>query len=428
MRSTRFLAVLTALGALASARAAGDQAFRKIQLTDKFWAEGADFGDFNRDGQIDVVSGPFWYAGPDFRQRHEIWAATATFKRARADGSEETIDGFEGALGTKNAYSECFLTFTYDFNADGWPDVLVLGFPGKAVHWYENPQGAPGFWPPHLVFGEVGNESPLFADITGDGRPEIVGCARGSYGYFEADWRNPTAPWTFHPIVAGAPKSPYQKFMHGAGCGDINGDGRIDLVEKDGWWEQPAVRTGDPVWTKHPFQFAPAAAQMLVYDVNGDGRADVITSLHCHGYGLAWYEQTRTGAEIGFRPHLILNADAKPNRDGVSFTQPHALALTDMNGDGLLDIVTGKRFWAHGKKGADPESDGFPAVLYWFELRRAGGGQVEYVSHLVDQDSGVGTQVTAAVTRKGKLPDIVVGNKKGVFVFLREGNGAPPPK
>jgi hypothetical protein len=402
--------------------------FKKVQITDKFWAEGADFGDFNHDGQIDVVSGPFWYEGPDFKKRHEIWLATNSFKLKQSDGTEKTIAGFEGALGEKNTYSECFLTFVYDFNNDGWPDVLVIGFPGKAAYWYENPKGAEGYWPRHLVFNEVGDESPVFADVTGDGKPEILCCARESMGYLEADWKNPTAQWKFHPITPKIPKGPYHKFTHGIGCGDINGDGRIDILEKDGWWEQPASCAGDPVWTKHPFHFADNGAQMLVYDVNGDGLNDVITSLNCHGYGLAWYEQVRTNGDITFRQHLILNPSATPNSYGVSFTQTHALALADIDGDGLMDIVTGKRFWAHGKKGGDPESDGFPAVLYWFQLTRSANGQVEFIPHLVDNDSGVGTQVTAGFISNKKHPDIVVGNKKGLFVLEHQAPAANPAK
>jgi hypothetical protein len=60
-----------------------------------------------------------------------------------------------------------------------------------------------------------------------------------------------------------------------------------------------------------------------------------------------------------------------------------------------------------------------PAVLYWFELRRE-GGRARFVAHLIDDDSGVGTQVTAAdVNRDGRL-DVVVGNKKGLFVHLQK--------
>jgi hypothetical protein len=387
--------------------------FEKVQATDQFWAEGADIGDFNRDGKMDVVSGAYWYEGPDFKQRHELYPAHASFKHKKADGVEETIPGFEGALGVKNAYSDCFLTFTYDFNGDGWTDVMVYGFPGKEVPWYENPKNKQGHWQRHVVFDVLDNESPGFADITGDGKPEILCCSGGYIGYAAADWQDPAAPWKFHPV---SPKGNYQRFTHGIGSGDINGDGRIDIVEKDGWWEQPASVANDPVWTKHTFSFAPAAAQMPVYDINGDGLNDVLTCINAHGYGISWYEQVRKDGKITFREHVILNKDASKNRYGVQFSQPHAFALVDMDKDGLTDFVTGKRFWAHGKDGPDPESNA-AAVLYWFRLTRPAKGQAEFIPHLIDDDSGVGTQVSVGYVSNRKYPDVVVGNKKGVFVF-----------
>ncbi|PWU17473.1 MAG: cysteine protease [Verrucomicrobia bacterium] len=395
--------------------------FKKVRLTDQFWAEGAHFADFNHDGIMDIVSGPFWYEGPDYKKRHEIWPAKASFKRKKSDGTEETVPGFEGALGEKNAYSECFLTFTYDFNNDGWPDVLVYGFPGKEAIWYENPKGKDSLWERHVIFDVLDNESPGLADITGDGKPELLCCSRGYIGYATADWKNPAAPWKFHPV---SPQGGYQKFTHGIGCGDINGDGRIDIIEKEGWWEQPASLEGDPVWVKHSFHFADAGAQMLVYDVNGDGLNDVITSIQAHGYGLAWYEQVREEGKITFRQHMILPNDPSKDRYGVNFSQLHSLALADIDGDGLMDIVTGKRFWAHGKTGSDPDSNG-QAVLYWFKLVRPGPGKAEFIPHIIDNDSGVGTEVTAGYITSRKYPDIVVGNKKGVFLFKNEVSARP---
>jgi len=393
-------------------------AFKKIKLSDQFWDEGANFGDFNHDGQMDIVSGPFWYEGPDFKQRHEYRPATASFQHHKADGGSETITGFEGALGTNNAYSDDFLTFVYDFNGDGWPDILVIDYPGKAAHWFENPKGASGQWPSHLILNSVDNESPTFLDINGDGIPELVCNHDGYFGYAAADWSDPSKPWKFHPIT---PKGKWGKFTHGLGVGDVNGDGRMDLLERDGWWEQPPSLTNDPVWTFHPFPFAPGgSAQMFAYDVNGDGLNDVITCLNPHGYGLVWWEQVRNGTNITFKQHVIAAQVEAGSRFGVHFSQPHSMALVDVDGDGLLDIVTGKRFWAHGRNGPDPESHDFPAVLYWFQLVRHANGQADFVPHQIDEDSGVGTEVVAGHIVNPKFPDIVVGNKKGTFLFVHE--------
>ncbi len=389
--------------------------FLKFELTKEFWAEGIHCADFNRDGKTDIVYGPFWFAGPDFKTRHEYAPANQVFKRKRPDGTEETIPGFEGGLGANNAYSENFLTFTYDFNADGWSDILVYPHPGLAGYWYENPQGRTGHWQRRVAYDNVENESPAFGDITGDGKPEIICGSRKKIGYAQADWKRPDAPWTFHAVT---PEGDWQRYSHGLGYGDLNGDGRVDILEKDAWWEQPASRDGDPVWIRHPVNFAKAAAHMLVYDVNGDGLQDVVTCLSAHEYGLAWFEQVRQGGEITFRQHAFTGEKPEQSRYGIKFSQPHALALADMDGDGVLDLVTGKRFWAHGPTG-DPEPNA-PAVLYWFGLKRAKDGAVDFVPHLIDDNSGVGTQVVACDINSDGLPDVLVGNKKGAFVFLHK--------
>src|SRR5947207_5768547 len=82
--------------------------FKKIQLTDKFWSEGANAGDFNHDGKMDVVSGPYWWEGPDFKVRHEYYPAKQAFKLKKEDGTEQTLEGFEGGLGKANTYSDNF--------------------------------------------------------------------------------------------------------------------------------------------------------------------------------------------------------------------------------------------------------------------------------------------------------------------------------
>jgi len=394
--------------------------FKKIQLSEHFWSEGATFGDFNHDGKIDVVSGPYWWEGPDFKIRHEYYPATKTFKVKQDDGTEKTIPGFEGALGKNNTYSDNFFAFAYDFNKDGWDDILIYGFPGADASWFENPKGkkaADGgeHWLRHKVFDVVDNESPTWGDLTGDGRPEIICNSAGYFGYVEPDWSDTTKPWTFHKIT---PKGKWQRFTHGLGFGDVNGDGKMDILEADGWWEQPASLGGDPEWVKHPFKFNNGGSQMYAYDVNGDGLNDVITSIEAHGYGLSWYEQVKQNGEITFKQHVITGKKPEDSRYGVCFSQPHAVDLVDMDGDGLKDIVTGKRFWAHGAHGdADPTA---PAVLYWFKLVRGADKTVDFIPYLIDDNSGIGTQVVAGDINGDKLPDVVVGNKKGTFIHLHE--------
>jgi len=385
--------------------------FKTSQLDNYFWSEGANFGDFNKDGQMDIVAGPYWYAGPDFKKRHEYYPATRTFKLKQADGSEKEIPGFEGALGVNNTYSDNFFAYAHDFNGDGWDDILILGFPGQPSNWFENPKGKAGDWNKHLALDVTDNESPTFTDITGDGQSEIVCSSKGFYGYAAPDPANPHAPFTWHSL---SPNNNYHMFTHGMGVGDVNGDARMDLLEKDGWWEQPASLDGDPVWTFHAFQFSPGGgSQMFAYDVNGDGKNDVITSLAAHGYGLVWYEQIIESGQLVFNEHTFMNKELDENKYGVAFSQIHAVDLVDMDGDGLKDIVTGKRFWAHGTHGdADPNGK---AVLYWFKLVRGTDGSVDWVPHLIDDDSGVGTQVIAKDINGDGYPEIVVGNKKGTF-------------
>ncbi len=376
----------------------GVASYRKFQLSDQFFSEGAAFGDFNKDGQTDVVSGPYWYQGPDFKRRHEIYPASV-------------YDPLR--------YSENFFAFTHDFNGDGWSDVLVLGFPGVDASWYENPGEKSGAWRRHVVYLPVDNESPTFADLLGKGQPALICTSAGRIGYATWEPKDPSRPWTFHPI---SPPGPWVRFTHGLGFGDINGDGRNDLLEKDGWWEQPASLAGDPVWKQHKFAFGSGpkgGAQMHVYDVNGDGRGDVITSLDAHGWGLSWFEQTR-GADgaISFKPHAILSTKAEEKIAGVQFSQLHAVGLADFDGDGLLDIVTGKRWWAHGPKG-DADPAGAP-VLYTFLLRRGANGAASYEPHQIDDASGIGTQVVASDANGDGKPDVVIGNKRGTFVFISE--------
>jgi FG-GAP-like repeat len=361
--------------------------WKKFKLSEQFTCEGAAAGDFNKDGKGDVAIGPWWYEGPDFSKKHEYYPVKV--------------------WKTDNEYSNNFMTFTYDFNKDGWTDILVYGFPGKEATWYENPQGKEGHWKATVVYHNVDNESPMFEDVNGDKVPDVVCSSGGFLGYATI------ADGKFHPI---SPKGGWQRFTHGIGVGDVNGDGRTDFLDKDGWWEQPAKLEGDPVWTPHKVKFGGGGAQMHVYDVDGDGQNDVITSLAAHGYGLSWFKATQEGEEIKFSQQLIMGAKEDENRYGLKFSQLHAVELVDIDGDGLKDIITGKRHFAHGSKGdAEPLAD---PVLYWFKLVRGKDG-VDWKPFRIDSESGVGTQISVVDVDGDKLPDVVVGSKKGAYVHLQ---------
>ena len=221
-----------------------DGTFSRQQLTDEFWAEGANFGDFNKDGKNDIVYGQFWWEGPDFTKRHEYYKVDKSFTVKQPDGTEKKIAGYKGALSNENEYSKNFFAFTHDFNADGWTDILILGFPGEQSWWFENPKGGEGMWQQHVALDVTDNESPWFTDVTGDGKPEIVCMSKGRIGYAAPDAANPAAPFVWHnisPLVTvknkeGKDVQVFQRFTHGFGVGDVNGDGRMDIMEASGWW------------------------------------------------------------------------------------------------------------------------------------------------------------------------------------------------
>ena len=387
--SARWVAAWVGLLAAACGAAAGGEVrFEKVTLDKAFRSEGVAVADVNRDGKPDVLAGDVWYEAPSWRM-HEVLDARAY------DPAKDR--------------SRCYLNFACDVNGDGWVDSVVIGRPGGPCTWLENPKGKAGRWKQRGICDSACNETPLFTDLLGTGRAVLVFATGGRMVWFAPPGKAGAA-WATGAI--SGPKAPgTDRYSHGLGVGDLNGDGRRDVMTTAGWWEAPADRAKGP-WTFRKAKLGAACADMHAYDVDGDGDADVISS-SAHRYGIWWFERVGAGKGMSFRQHEICK----------DFSQTHALRLADLNGDGLKDLVTGKRYFAH--RGKDPGA-GEPAVLYWFELRRKPSRNVTFVPHRIDDNSGVGLQFEVTdLDGDGRL-DVVTSNKKGVHAFLQRAPGGRP--
>jgi hypothetical protein len=422
--------------------------YTKITVHNRFLAESIAVGDFNKDGTLDLAAGKRWYAGP-FAPGYN----TAMGEHVYREGHDDLpVTGIAEEINT--GVSDSWSAFGYDINADGWDDIIQISasdigpvvsgqtrpIPFGTGNWYQNPKGAAGNWPRYQISADMKGEHKGYADMTGDGKPEILGACKSctpaqTWGYWEANWANPTAPWTYHAVTRMYQfKDNCCGWLHGLGAGDVNGDGKMDLLERSGVWLQPATGTG--AWTFYNTAFSIpeflgiepdiGGSNMYAYDVDGDGMSDVVSSSNSHGYGLAWFKQGPAGK---FTRNMIFNTPAeKAMYGGVAFSQLHSLVLEDMDGDGVKDIVTGKTFLAHPFTTGDAGGAGSagvgtePTVLYVFKLVRT--PTVHFEPHLIDVDSatqkssGVAREFRVADMNKDGILDIVIASKRGVFVFL----------
>jgi hypothetical protein len=535
--------------------------WKKTVVDKAFRSEGVTVADVNKDGRLDIIVGDCWYEAP--KEKNGQW-----FRHVlRADREFDPRN-----------YSDSFCCFADDFNGDGRVDVIVIPFPGNACYWYENPGATGTWWKQHFLTNSACNETPIFVDLFKTGKrvlvmgwqPEKLEEAgkkvgnyddRGEMCYF-VPGKDPTQPWERHsisgPSVPGEFEVPgTRRFSHGLGAGDVNGDGRLDVICTGGWWEQPAKIDGGH-WQFHPTNLSNGCADMHVYDIDGDGKGDIVCSAP-HWYGLWWF-QAKAGKELTFlqrellpspatlakqavdlkllgkeeqalyaainklrddhyrkaalaaepelcrmaRDHAERSLKAKDGGDvniggkykgkivnvlavtetadksaadlarillekaeqgllrpgfeiGIGYAQgdgdarrytivigdrglfslpsaTHALHCVDINGDGLKDLVTGRRYWAHApnpKGGGGDAGVNDPAVLFWFRASKDKDGVTTFIPELIDEDSGVGTQFEIADINGDGLLDIIVANKRGVFVF-EQVRGEPsvgvPPK
>ncbi len=379
----KFLFSFSLLACLASISLA-EPKFKKTTLDDKFRSEGVGIGDFNKDGKNDVVVGEVWYEAPKWTP-HEI-------RKLRKEN--------------RGGYTDAFAVYPDDYNRDGWLDVLVIPFHGADAKWYENPKNkGEGHWKERVAFKGTGNETRLYLDIFGSGEKVFLMGVEEKIAWVPVPSVAKVNELWPHNLIGDDTKPAY-RYAHGLGAADVNGDGLLDITWGGGWWAQPKKK-GDRAgkWKYHSKQIVKdGVADMYHLDADGDGLNDVLCT-SAHGTGIYWCKQKKDG---GF--------ETSPFHKGL-IRETHSANYADVNGDGRKDLITGRRFFAHGYR---PSLAGQASELYWFDIKTTKGKPPEFVPHKIDDQSGVGAQFLTEDFNGDKKVDVIVSNRKGVFLFLQE--------
>jgi hypothetical protein len=366
----------------------GDDAvpFRKHTL-DLGANESCTVADVNQDGRLDIISGENWY--------EQLPAA------ARGSGPRWIKHKFR-TIPYLRFYVDNFSDLAIDVDGDGYPDVVSCSWDTKRLFWCHNPGGKPGPWHETEIQDGYHVEFAFLVDLLNTGRAREVlpefGNLDAPLSWYEIVGSGEEAHWVRHEVSD-------RSYGHGIGAGDVNGDGRNDIITPRGWLEAPPdPRTGP--WTFHPeFDMEERVGFIYVHDVNGDGVPDLVTSA-AHDYGIFWYEQKKdSSGNRTWTKHMIDN----------SWSQSHAMTLADLNGDGKLDLITGKRYFAHNGHDAGGHE---PLGVYWYEPITVNGA-LQWKRHIIDYSTrtGGGMQIPVVdIDGDGDL-DIVVAGKSGLYLF-----------
>jgi hypothetical protein len=343
-------------------------------------AESVGVFDVDGDGQLDIVSGSYWYKGPDFSKKQLI-----------------------GQVKRVSEYFDDFSTIPMDVNGDGKMDYITGGWFGKTLYWVENP-GNNKEWAVREIANTGNVETTRSWDVDGDGYMDIVP-------------NTPNQPLAYYTLIrdaAGKGTAEFKKYPvaekhgHGLGFGDINGDGRGDFVIPEGWLEAPKdLRNG--IWKLHEaFKLEGASVPIIVEDVNKDGLTDFIVG-QGHDYGLNWYEQEKNGAVITFKKHAI---------DPFQ-SQYHTMEWVDIDNDGEMELVTGKRYRAHN--GNDPGGNDFMG-MYYFKWNGESFTKNVISYGPLGEGKGAGLYFSVADLNGNGMLDIIVAGKDGLVVFHNKGS------
>lgn len=448
-------------------KAGGQLKYTRVLIHNQFLAESCSIADYNNDKVPDVSAGRTWYQGPDFKTAHTFRDGHGVLPSA---GNGPEID-----TGVSDDWSD----FPFDVNKDGNMDIINIAQcdvnevekttpkngtvqPHATAYWYENPgpagQAGNPNWKSHLMHPDVRLEQHGLIDVNNDNFPEIYGACKNcmpptTKGYYQGDPANPNAQWVFHSVTT-AFTFPFGGlgWMHGEGGGDVDGDGFSDLLERSGAWLQQPTGAATGMWNATQCtgrdaatkRFTPAgcgyvknnfydglqdsagnkgASHMYAVDMNADGINDVVAADWAHGEGLFWYKGKADGT---FEKIKFMGG---ANEGG--FSEPHALQVVDMDGDGRPDVITGKMRFAHPYGYGDPDPDGVP-VIYVFKNVDAGGGNITLMANKIEPMNtptpadlgkpeggmGVGRQLAVGHVNTDGIPDICVATKVGLAVFI----------
>jgi len=397
MRTWKTLSAAVAVAAFAASAAhAGDVTFKKHDINPKSNFEAAGVFDVDNDGKLDIISGDKWYKGPEFTQSYPTREVSTT-----------------------GTYRNCFATLPFDVNGDGNMDYVTCSYFGKDVAWVENPGEAGKPWTYHEIDTPGPIEAAVAVDLTGDGQPEYLPNTVNTVVFYELAGEGTGKTWKKYDFGTEAAG-------HGNGTGDVNGDGRTDLLTPKGWFEAPEKLDGQARWTFHKaWDLGATGIQITARDVNDDGAADIIYGAG-HDRGLFWLKgQKNDKGELSW---------SKPMEIDPTLSSVHTQLWTDLDGDGKEDeLVTGKRVYAHEIEPGDVEPS--QVAYYTFDKGEhawkkhpifTGEAAVNAPKEREKRDAqkdfpagtaGTGLQVTAIdIDGDGDI-DLVCPGKSGLYLF-----------
>ncbi len=414
--------ILTSLVAMVFSQPITSQSvsFTKIVIDSTYVSSGICSADIDGDGLEDVVAGDVWYQSPNWKK----WEI-----RPAGVYRGTLVDEIRWGPNARY-YGRSIGNYTRDIDGDGLLDVITFNSQGAPCYWYRNPgQPYDKTWEEFLAIEIFHNESPQIVDLFGDGDEVVLAGHRIAEGKYSLSWfvpgQNPQELWEAN--IIGHPDSfdysvTYRSTDyfapggrgHGLGIGDINMDGVQDVITPQGWYEGPREGRGKLNWKFHRIPFDTLAdpegihltfAQMYASDFDGDGNNDIIGG-SAHRYGLWWFEQVNSNTQRSFIAHEI----------SMDYSQLHAMLKLDLDGDGVDEYVTGKRYLAH--LGRDPGWNDGAALLYLDNVGEK--DSVRFEVHLIDNNSGSGTQIWSSDLNSDGKPDLITSNKKGTNLFIQE--------